>query len=83
MKDRNLMPLVDIFTLTTNNAAIILPGTQKNAVPRATVTWQYAKRGGGELTRPANLISNKPRTAIFDLYFSEKKVRGVFEKIWY
>ncbi|PSN36024.1 hypothetical protein C0J52_12142 [Blattella germanica] len=38
VKDRNLMPLVDIFTLTTNNAAIILPGTQKNAVPRATIT---------------------------------------------
>ncbi|PSN46411.1 hypothetical protein C0J52_26480 [Blattella germanica] len=37
VKDRNLMPLVDIFILTTNNAAIILPGTQNNTVPRATV----------------------------------------------
>ncbi|PSN32923.1 hypothetical protein C0J52_23622 [Blattella germanica] len=29
VKDHNLLPLVHIFTFTTNNTAIILPGTHK------------------------------------------------------
>ncbi|PSN54479.1 hypothetical protein C0J52_05556, partial [Blattella germanica] len=40
VKDHNLMPLVDIFKLTTDYTVTItiLLGTQKNTVPRATVT---------------------------------------------